>query len=293
MKILATGALGMLGSAVVPTLRDRGHDVLVTDILPDADVMLDVRDDEAVRAWIQDFRPDIVAHLAAETSLELCETDPDNAWHTNALGTKYVALACRSMDVPMAYISSAGVFDGTKNGAYTEFDTPNPINVYGASKYAGEQFVRQCVPESYLVRAGWMMGGGHGRDHKFVSHIMRQLDRGALEIHAVVDKIGTPTYATDFAACFEELICSDRFGTYHMASPGSCSRFDVALAIVEMLGYGDAVTVRAASSSYFKSEFFAPRPPSEVMRNYVLDMEGRNGMRPWRDALADYLKAWS
>lgn len=292
MRVLVTGAAGMLGSAVVPYLREQEHDVIATDIV-DGWSNLDVRDFQFVTAAVKAYRPDIVAHFAAETSLEFCEDDPDHAWRTNALGTKNVALACRAASVTMAYISSAGIFDGTKHGPYTEFDTPNPINVYGASKYAGEQYVHQYVTEAYTVRCGWMMGGGPAKDHKFVSHIVKQLKAGITQIHAVSDKLGSPTYARDFAKSFETLIRSEQFGLYHMVSPGVCSRFDVALAIVEMLGYGDTVTVLPASSAQFNGTFYAPRPYSEAMRNYVLELEGRQEMRPWRVALAEYLKEWA
>jgi dTDP-4-dehydrorhamnose reductase len=276
----------MLGSAVIPYLQQCGHDVYATDI-----AFLDVRSQSDIARWFAQVRPDLVAHLAAETSLEVCEEKPDHAWLTNAIGTKYVALACRENSVPMAYISSAGIFDGKKDEPYTEFDVPNPINVYGASKLEGERFVRQLVPESYTVRAGWMMGGGPHKDHKFISLIMDQITAGVTTIHGVSDKFGSPTYAPDFAKCFELLITSGNYGTYHMVSPGSCSRYEMAQAIVEILGV--EVEVRPTSSTFFASTFFAPRPTSEVMQNYVLELSGLQTMRPWREALAEYLKEWA
>lgn len=294
MRILVTGAGGMLGSEVVPALREQGHEVDPTDLVlgPRLAVgLLDVREEQEIADAMTGCRPEIVLHLAALTSLEECELDSDNAWHTNALGTKNVALACKQAGIPMAYISSAGVFNGRKRSAYTEFDKPDPVNVYGASKAIGEKYVRQWVPEHFIIRAGWMMGGGPTKDHKFVSHIMKQIEAGAPLIRAVNDKIGTPTYAKDFAECFAELIGSNRYGTYHMASPGSCSRFDVAKAIVDIRGRQDIV-VMPVDSTYFAENFFATRPPSEAMRNMVLELEGRNTMRPWREALAEYLQEW-
>ena len=288
MRILITGAAGMLGSAVVPHLQECGHDVFPTDITE-----LDVRDRADVASGLNAIRPEIVLHLAAETSLEVCEEEPDHAWLTNAIGTKNVALECRRRAIPMAYISSAGIFDGENPGplGYTEFDTPSPINVYGASKLQGEHYVRQYVPESWILRAGWMMGGGPHKDHKFIHHIVDQIDAGVTDIVAVVDKVGSPTYSKDFAAIIERLITSDDYGTYHCVSGGQCTRFDVAQAIIEILGRDD-ITLKPASSGFFATTFHAPRPASEAMRNYCLDLISANGMRPWREALADYLKEW-
>lgn len=280
-----TGSHGMLGSAIVPYLQECGHDVYDTDIHD-----LDVRDRNDVAEWMHNIRPDIVCHLAAETSLEVCEDNPDHAWLTNAIGTKNVALECRLAGAPMAYISSAGIFDGESREPYTEFDTPSPINVYGASKLQGEVFVRQYTPNSWIARAGWMMGGGVHKDHKFVHHVCEQIESGVDTIVAVADKFGTPTYAPDFARCFEELITSGDYGTYHMVSNGACSRYDVACAIIEILDLD--IEVKQASSAFFASTFYAPRPTSEVMRNYTLDLCGKNYMRPWREALEDYLKDW-
>jgi dTDP-4-dehydrorhamnose reductase len=275
----------MLGSELVPVLN-ASHDVYTTDI-----AFLDVRSQADIAQWIARVKPDLIAHLAAETSLEVCEEKTDHAWLTNAIGTKYVALACRENAIPMAYISSAGIFDGQKDEPYTEFDIPKPINVYGATKLEGERFVRQWVPNHTICRAGWMMGGGPHRDHKFVSLIVDQINAGVTTIHAVSDKFGSPTYAPDFAKCFESLITSGNYGTYHMVSPGSCSRYEMAQAIVEILGV--EVEVRPTSSTFFASTFFAPRPTSEVMQNYVLELSGLQTMRPWREALAEYLKEWA
>jgi len=294
VKILATGTAGMLGSALVPALRAAGHDVCATDLLGpvaddsgDAIERLDVRSESDIDTFMQRVRPDLVVHLAAETSLEACELDPDHAWLTNAVGTKLVALSCRRQAVPLAYVSTAGVFDGTKPEPYHEFDEPRPLNVYGRSKHAGERLVQQLVPESYVVRAGWMVGGGP-KDHKFVAKILQQLASGATTVYAVGDKLGTPTYAPDFARCFEALVRSESFGLYHMACEGSCSRYDVTAAILDALGRGD-VSLVEVGSDHFADEYFAPRPRSEIMRNMFLDLQGMNTMRDWRVALADYL----
>lgn len=287
MRALITGADGMLSSAVTPYLQSCGHDVYPTDIAE-----LDVRNRDDVWEWIDHVNPDIVLHLAAETSLEICEEEPDHAWLTNAIGTKNVALECRNAGIPMAYISSAGIFDGEKPNAepYTEFDEPRPINVYGASKLQGEHYVRQYVPEHIIARCGWMLGGGVAKDHKFTAHIMDQIEAKVPTIYAVTDKLGSPTSSLDFAVLFEKLITGDDWGTYHTVSTGSCSRFDVARAILDY--FDSDIELLPASSLFFQTTFHAPRPASECMRNYVLDLQGKNSMRDWKVALEDYLSVY-
>ena len=250
---------------------------------------LDVRDFGEVSRYMDEVRPNIVLHLAAETNLETCEADPDGAYRTNTIGTENVALACRERNSTMVYISTAGVFDGLKTDAsYTEFDTPNPINVYGDSKYQGELLVLRLVARHFVVRAGWMIGGGD-RDHKFVARILAQIRDGRTTIHAVSDKFGTPTYTKDFASNLIELVATPFHGRYHMACLGEGTRFDVASEIVAAMGRTD-VSVVPVGSDYFDDEFPTPRPPSEMMRNLMLDLHGLNRMRPWRVALRDYLE---
>jgi dTDP-4-dehydrorhamnose reductase len=294
VRILVTGAAGMLASALVPHLRACGHEVLATDLVGpvegvDGEMIehLDVREAGEVEACISAGGFDLVLHLAAETELEACERDPDHAWRTNAFGTKLVALACRRAGARLGYVSTAGVFDGEKEGPYDEFDEPRPINRYGASKLAGERFVQQYVTDSFVVRAGWMVGGGP-KDHKFVAKILRQLAKGATTLYAVGDKLGTPTYAPDFSRCLEALVTTESFGLYHMSCEGTCSRYDVTRAILELLGRSD-VTVVEVGSEFFAEEYFAPRPRSEAMRNLMLELHGMNTMRPWEAALEEYL----
>lgn len=289
MKILITGCGGMLGSAMYPTMRAFGHDVRATDLVADEDWLrpLDVRDWEAVEREIETFRPDAVYHLAALTDLEYCETHPDDADATNREATANVARICAARGILLVYISTAGVFDGTKPTPYDEWDTPAPLMAYGQTKLQGEQAVRAENGRYYVVRAGWMFGGER-KDHKFVSKIAAQLRNGATEIRAVDDKVGTVTFTRDFAANLQTLIESDRYGTYHMVCEGPCSRFDVAKEIVDVLGYGN-VPVTRVSSDYFDAEYFAPRPRSEMLVNRALKEAGLNRMRPWREALRDYL----
>jgi dTDP-4-dehydrorhamnose reductase len=297
----------MLGSALVPALVAAGHEVYATDLRGEAEFIdlagdpgdgdrtrvdrlgqLDVRCRADVDGWVERVWPDMVLHLAAETDVDLCQVEPDHAYATNALGTKHVALACQTADLPLVYISTAGVFDGKKDEAYTEYDCANPINAYGASKLEGERYVQAFLQRYYIVRAGWMVGGGD-RDHKFVAKILNQLRDGAHTVYAVSDKWGTPTYAPDFAACLGRLIETGSYGLYHMACLGHGTRYDVARKILDVLGIDQEVDLVAVDSSHFRDAYPAPRPRSEMMRNLLLDLQGLNTMRHWEDTLEEYL----
>lgn len=296
MRVLITGAAGMLGSSVYPVFADAGHSMVATDREPRVVrrdlpmAVLDVRDAAQVEAITRSVRPDLILHLAAETDLEICETSPDHAYETNTLGTQNVALAARDIGSVLVYISTAGVFDGEKlDGPYTEFDEPRPINIYGRSKLEGEFVVQRLVPQSFIVRAGWMVGGVD-RDHKFVAKVIEQLRSGATIIRAVTDRLGTPTYTMDFAQNLLELVGTRFYGRYHMACLGEGSRFDVAREIVAYYSRDD-VEVLPVTSDVFAAEYPAPRPRSEIMRNYMLDLRQLNRMRPWQTALREYLAA--
>lgn len=290
MRLLITGAAGMLGSSLMPVLREADHTVLATDInlIGDVSEHLDVRvlDDMLMAAGR--FKPHMIVHLAAETDLEICESRIDYAYQENFIGTQNACVVSNEFGIPIAYVSTAGVFDGRKPSPYTEFDQPNPINVYGASKFMGEQIIRATVPRHFIVRAGWMVGGGE-RDKKFVHKIIEQLQAGANTIHAVTDRRGTPTYAPAFSQVFEKILGTKLYGTYHLACKGEASRYDVAAEILRVLGRKD-VSLKPVPSDFFKDQYFAPRPVSEEMLNYVLELRKMNSMPYWKVALEDYLK---
>lgn len=280
--MVVTGAGGMVGSYVKDVFK--GYDLVLTDQVEGFD-HLDVRDPSAVMHCMETNQPDIVLHLAAETDVDRCEKEPDWAFHANAIGTQNVALACQTHGGILVYISTAGVFWGDKPDPYTEFDTPHPANVYGESKLAGEVVVERLLQRYYIVRAGWMIGGGH-KDKKFVGNIGRLMAKGTNPLRVVSDKVGSPTYARDLLGCVNRLLDTGYFGLYHMANQGRCSRYEVALEIRDLLGLSE-VTIEPVSSAHFPLP--APRARSEAMRNLKLDLLGLNAMRPWCEALHDYI----
>jgi dTDP-4-dehydrorhamnose reductase len=280
MKILVTGAAGMLGSDFCP-LFSQEHEVVATDIND-----LDVRDPQAVLRWSKDIKPDLIAHLAAATDVDECERNPDLAYATNAVGTRNIALACQQIDAELVYISTHSIFDGTKCEPYTEYDTPNPLSHYSRAKYAGEEYVRSLLSRYYIVRAGWMFGG-RTEDKKFVAKIIAAA-RSKPFLTIVDDKFGSPTYTADLSRGILNLIKTGWYGTYHMVgTAGYCSRLEYAQAILDFAGVRSC-ELRPVSSAAFPLS--APRPRMEAGRNYVLDLMGANWMRPWRTALQEYVQ---
>lgn len=288
--VLITGAGGMLGNAVYPYFAKRYGTVVATDkdLTEPWLKQLDVRDTAALRRAFETVRPSLVLHLAACTDLEFCEVHPGVARDTNATATQSVAALCEETGATLVYISTAGIFDGKKEGFYTEEDQPRPLMVYGQAKYDGELFATRHCSRTFVVRAGWMVGGGARKDHKFVQNILGQIVSGARRIHAVNDRYGTPTYTHDFALNLFRLLDTRRYGTYHMVCEGAGTRFDVARAILDIAGRDDIELV-PVDSSFFAQNYFAPRPVSEMMVNANLRALDINLMRPWREALSDYI----
>lgn len=291
MRLYVAGAGGMLGEGFHRTARD-GDVIRYTDKDVNADWLgfLDFRDFDAYRREVQDFRPDVLIHLGAHTSLEYCEDNADDAYQTNTLAVENAATIANELDIPLVYISTAGIFNGQKD-LYDDWDQPDPLGVYARSKYMGELMVQQRVARHYICRAGWMMGGGVAKDKKFVSKIGKQLMSGATELNIVDDKDGTPTLTWDFARNLRALLDTQYYGLYNMVCGGLTSRLEVGTEMVRLLGLDNVVKINAVPSSHFATEFFAPRPANERLVNRKLDLRGMNQMRDWRLALKDYIDA--
>ena len=280
-KVLVTGAKGMLGTDLCQVFQKRGHDIVITDI----DEM-DVRNTELVQQTVTDINPDWVIHLAALTDVDGCEREPNDSYHTNTIGTQNIALACQSVGAVMVYVSTISVFDGTKCEPYTEFDAPNPESWYSRSKYQGELIVEKLLEKYYIVRAGWMFGGGP-EDKKFVAKII-ELASARDSLSIVDDKFGSPTYTFDIATGIEKLLNTGLYGTYHLVNTdGYCNRFEFAKAILEYAGI-DSCELNPVNSAKFPLP--APRPRMEAALNLNLELRGMNWQRPWREALKEYIE---
>jgi dTDP-4-dehydrorhamnose reductase len=280
VKILVTGAGGMLGSDFCLMLAQSNHEV-VAHMREE----LDVRRLDQVRQLISTARPSCVIHTAAFTNVDESERNPEAAYAANTLGAWNVALACAETQAVMVYVSSCGIFDGRKAEPYTEFDQPAPLTHYHRSKYLGEQMVAAHCRQHFIVRPGWLFGGSIQHSRNFVEARRREA-LAKPELVSANDKFGSPTYTMDFAGQVIELIETKAYGTYHVAGVGSASRYEYVREIIKQLG--SPTEVRPVGSDFFPRS--APVPESEALDNVCLKLRGILRMRPWQEAIEDYVK---
>ncbi len=288
-KIYIAGCGGMLGEAFYEQFK---NDYILKctdkDVNEDWLSFLDFRDHDAYKKDVADFNPDYLFHLGAYTDLEFCENNADDTYNTNTIAVENAVYLANTLNIPLLYISTAGIFDGKKE-LYDDWDIPNPLGVYARSKYMGERFVVENAKRYLVCRAGWMMGSGPEKDKKFIQKLMKQLKDGRKELFIVDDKDGTPTYTQDFAKNVKLLIEKEYWGIYNLVCGGETSRIEVAQELVKLLGKSDEIKISAVKSDYFKDVYYAERPPHERLINRKLNIRNLNIMRDWRPALIEYI----
>jgi len=291
-KIYIAGCGGMLGEAFYRQFN-ADYELKCTDIDVNEEWLsfLDFRDFESYRKDVLQFRPDYLFHLGAYTDLEYCEVHENETYLTNTLSVENAVYIANELDIPLLYISTAGIFDG-KKAFYDDWDQPNPLGVYARSKYIGERFVIENAHSYLICRAGWMMGGGPKKDKKFIQKLMKQIREGKKELFIVDDKDGTPTYTQDFAKTVKILLEKRFWGLYNCVCQGLTSRLEVARELLNILGRNDEIKINIVDSRYFKNEYFAERPASERLITRKLDMRGVNMMREWKMALREYVEQY-
>lgn len=285
MRILVTGAAGMLGSLVVSRLEAENHDVIPRDIAPGFEAM-DITDPDSVFETVNQTRPELVIHCAAMTDVDGCERDPDMAFKVNSVGTWNLACACASIDCAIAYVCTDYVFNGEKTSPYTEFDNTDPISAYGASKLGGEIAVREICPKHYVVRTSWVFAP-HGKN--FAKSIIAAAETRD-ELKVVADQFGSPTYARDLAGFLASLVGSPMYGVYHYTNAGDCSWYDFAKCIIETAGKTNVKVVPISSDEWPTP---TKRPKNSVLRHYKMELLGRDDARPWQEAVAEFVKEWT
>jgi dTDP-4-dehydrorhamnose reductase len=291
-RIYIAGCGGMLGEAFYTQFKD-DYKIKCTDIDVNEDWLsfLDFRDFDSYRKDVLDFKPDYLFHLGAFTDLEYCELNIEETYKTNTLSVENACYIANQLDIPLLYISTAGIFDGKKE-LYDDWDVPHPLGQYARSKYAGEKFVQENVRKHLICRAGWMMGGGPKKDKKFIQKLMKQIKEGKKELFIVDDKDGTPTFTHDFAKNVKALIQKEFWGLYNMVCGGETSRYEVAEEILRILSLATKIKITAVKSDYFKKIYFADRPASERLVNCKLSLRDLNLMQDWKIALKEYIATY-
>lgn len=288
-KIYIAGAGGMLGEAFYEIFGPE-YDLKCTDIDVNESWLsyLDFTDRDKYIQDVEAYKPDYLFHLGAFTDLEFCEENQDDTYITNTLSVENAVFISNKLNIPILYISTAGIFDGKKD-TYDDWDLPNPLGHYARSKYAGEIFVQNNSSEYLICRAGWMMGAGPKKDKKFIQKIMHQIKNGKKELFVVNDKLGTPTYTHDFASNVKLLIEKEFWGLYNMVCGGVTGRLEVAQELISILGMKDSISITAVDSDHFIKEYYADRPPSERLLDTKLNLRKCNIMRDWKICLKEYI----
>ncbi len=278
MKVLVTGARGMLAQAVLPALEQAGHEVLGLD-LEDADITRPNTLDHALRT----FAPDWIFHLAAFTRVDDCESNPDQAYAVNALGARNVAQAALACGATLLAISTDYVFDGQARRPYREYDAAAPQSVYGASKWAGEQAIREVYPRHIIARTAWLYGRGGAN---FVDTVLKRAQAGE-PLKVVDDQRGSPTWTVDLAAALVRLATIGQLGTVHVTNSGECTWWEFASYIVQRSGLS-TVVAKCGTAELGRP---APRPAYSVLNAQVYERVTGDRMPHWQDGIDRYLKS--
>lgn len=277
MKVLVTGAKGQLGNDLLNEMAKRGIDTIGVDI----DEM-DITDAKAVERVLGASGADAVIHCAAYTAVDAAEDNAELCARINGAGTENVAVVCRSLDIPMMYISTDYVFNGQGERPWEPDDKREPLNVYGKTKYQGELAVERWLEKYFIVRIAWVFGS-NGKN--FINTMLR-IGKEKGKASVVNDQIGSPTYTYDLARLLVDMIQTDRYGTYHATNEGLCSWYEFAVEIFRQAGL--SVEVTPVTSAEYGAK--AKRPANSRMNRDKLDENGFKRLPSWQDALARYLK---
>lgn len=275
LKVWIVGSESQVGKSIATVLDTTELSVLCTD-----KDELDITNTEDVLSYGEIQRPDIIINCAAITDTALCEANPELAYRVNALGARNLSLVARKQNAKIVQLSTDDVFDGKKDEPYTEFDDTHPLTVYGRSKRAGENYVKEFTHKHFIIRSNWV----YGRDGKNFVNDLLAYDGEELTIPA--DQFGSPTSALDLARIILHLIDTNEYGTYHATCQGTCSRLEFAQEILRLAG--KSVALKPVSSA----EVASVRPAYAVLDNFILRIIDVYEMPTWQKSLREYLKGW-
>jgi dTDP-4-dehydrorhamnose reductase len=280
MRVLVTGAGGMVGQAVVKHCAQVGDEVFAHDRLS-----LDIADEAQVRAVFERERPEVVINCAAWTDVDKCELNSKRAFKANARGPEILAAESRNISASLVTISTDYVFDGEKTGFYTQRDDPHPLSVYASAKLEGERRAQAASARTIVVRTGWIFGP-HGRN--FLSRVVELAERGE-RLKVISDAYGTPTYALDLAARLRHLAELDLPGIYHVVNDGAGASYEEFAR--EALGAGGLDASILESVKMDSLDRRAPRPRNSRLRCLLSEAMGLPPLPQWRAALRGFVAA--
>ncbi len=275
-NILVTGSTGQLGSDVVKELLKRGYSTLSPNRSE-----FNLCSEDSIRNYILNSNCEAIVHCAAYTQVDKAEDEKDLCIKINATATKHIAKCAKILDIPMIYISTDYVFDGTKDGKYTENDETNPINIYGESKLAGEKYVQEILDKYYIVRTSWVFNI-NGKN--FIETMLR-LSKANNQLSIVNDQIGSPTYTKDLSRLLVDMLETSKYGLYHATNEGYCSWYEFADTIFKLANIN--IDIKAINSNEYASR--AKRPMNSKLSKDKLIEYGFKPLPHWEDALKDYL----
>ncbi|HEY6332838.1 MAG TPA: dTDP-4-dehydrorhamnose reductase [Blastocatellia bacterium] len=275
--VVVTGAGGLLGRATVDRFTRSGWSVIALD-----HAQLDITNEDAVRAALESAGPDLIVNCAATTDVDRCEREPDWAYAANEAGPRFLAQGARRLGAEIVHVSTDYVFDGEKDGLYTQDDKPNPLSVYASSKLAGERAVAAETDRHYIARSSWVFGAG-GKN--FGSRVI-EYARGGARLKGVMDQESIPTYAPDLAARIEVLAGLKDYGLYHVTNTGPTTWYDFARLALDLAGMGD-FHIEPATRKDLKQA--AARPRNSAMRCLKSEAMGLDPLRHWRDAMPEFV----
>jgi len=284
-KIVVIGANGQLGTDLCHVLREHG-DVELIELTED---VIDICDHAKTREALSKREPNAVINTAAYHKVDELEDNALRAFEVNTVAVRHLALLCRELDCALMHMSTDYVFGGDRNRTmpYTEDDPPWPETVYGVSKLAGEYAVRHHCPKHFVVRGCGLYGvaGAMGKGGNFVETMIR-LAREGKPLRVVNDQRLTPTFTQDLAGKMIELLFTDCYGLYHISNSGDCTWHEFAAKIFELTGLNPPLAPQTTAESGAK----ATRPGYSVFAHRALERAELQPLRPWPEALRDYLR---
>ena len=275
LKLWIVGSESQVGKAILSVLDPIELEVLCTD-----KEELDITNTEDVLSYGEINRPDIIINCAAVTDPKLCEAEPELAYRVNALGARNLSLVARKHNAKIVQLSTDDVFDGHHTKPYTEFDDTHPLTVYGRSKRAGENYVKEFTHKHFIIRSTWVYGKGKN----FINALLQTAETET-EAAIPTDQFGSPTSAKDLARIILHLIQTNEYGTYHATCKGKCSRYEFAEEILKLSGKKLKLIPALAADVPT-----AARPAYAVLDNFILRIIDVYDMPTWQESLKEYLE---